>query len=50
MLFDWLVTGQVIASNPAHAVRGPPHSVIKGATMVMSSQEATEFLHSIDNI
>jgi site-specific recombinase XerC len=22
MLFDWLVTGQVIASNPAHAVRG----------------------------
>ena len=23
MLFDWLVTGQVIPSNPAHAVRGP---------------------------
>jgi integrase/recombinase XerD len=22
MLFDWLVTGQVIASNPAHAMRG----------------------------
>jgi integrase/recombinase XerD len=22
MLFDWLVTGQVIASNPAHAVVG----------------------------
>jgi hypothetical protein len=20
MLFDWLVTGQVVASNPAHAV------------------------------
>ena len=48
MLFDWLVTGQVVASNPAHAVRGPGHSVIKGATTVMSSQEATEFLKSID--
>ena len=23
MLFDWLVTGQIIATNPAHAVRGP---------------------------
>jgi site-specific recombinase XerC len=48
MLFDWLVTGQVIASNPAHAVRGPRHSLIKGATTVMSSQETTEFLKSID--
>ena len=27
MLFDWLVTGQVVASNPAHSVRGPKHSV-----------------------
>ena len=48
MLFDWLVTGQVIASNPAHAVRGPRHSVIKGATTVMSSADTTEFLKSID--
>lgn len=48
MLFDWLVTGQVIATNPAHAVRGPRHCVIKGATTVMSSQEATQFLASID--
>ena len=23
MLFDWLVVGQVLAINPAHAVRGP---------------------------
>ena len=48
MLFDWLVTGQIVASNPAHAVRGPRHSVIKGATTVMSSQEASAFLSSID--
>jgi integrase/recombinase XerD len=48
MLFDWLVTGQVIATNPAHAVRGPRHSVIKGSTTVMSSQDASTFLESID--
>ena len=24
MLFDWLVTGQVVPVNPAHTVRGPP--------------------------
>jgi integrase/recombinase XerD len=48
MLFDWLVTGQIVATNPAHAVRGPRHSVVKGATTVMSSAEATDFLKSID--
>lgn len=48
MLCDWLVMGQVIASNPAHAVRGPRHSVMKGATTVISSQEASAFLSSID--
>jgi integrase/recombinase XerD len=48
MLFDWMVTGQAMASNPAHAVRGPRHSVIKGSTTVMSSADATAFLKSID--
>ena len=42
------MTGQVLPSNPAHAVRGPRHSVIKGATTVMSSQETSEFLKKID--
>lgn len=32
MLFDWLVTSQVMPSNPAHAVRGPRYSVSKGST------------------
>jgi hypothetical protein len=27
MLFDWLVVGQVLAVNPAHAMRGPKHVV-----------------------
>ena len=48
MLFDWLVTGQVMPSNPAHAVRGPRHSVSKGATPVISSAEARELLDSMD--
>jgi site-specific recombinase XerD len=48
MLFDRLVTGQVIPSNPAHAVRGPRHSVSKGATAAISSAEARELLDSID--
>ncbi len=27
VLFDWLVVGQVVPSNPASSVRGPRHSV-----------------------
>jgi integrase/recombinase XerD len=48
MLFDWLVTGQVVPSNPAHAVRGPRHSVRKGSTTVMSSEDTRAFLKTID--
>ena len=38
MLFDWLVTGQVVPTNPAHAVRGPRHSVKKGKTSVENAE------------
>ena len=48
MLFDWIVTGQVIPSNPAHSVRGPRHSVSKGSTPVLSSEEATALLTGMD--
>ena len=48
MLFDWLVVGQVIAVNPASAVRGPKHSVKKGKTPVLSAEEARALLDSID--
>jgi integrase/recombinase XerD len=44
MLFDWLVIGQVVPTNPAHSVRGPRHSVTKGVTPVLSSEEATALL------
>ena len=48
MLFDWLVTGRVVPVNPAHSVRGPRHSVSKGVTPVLSSEEATALLSGMD--
>lgn len=48
MLFDWLIVGQIIAVNPAHAVRGPKHVVIKGRTPVLNREEARALLSSID--
>jgi site-specific recombinase XerD len=48
MLFDWLVVGQVIALNPAHAVRGPKHVVKTGKTTVLTGEQARELLDSID--
>ena len=47
MLFDWLVVGQVITSNPAAPVRGPKHVVRKGKTAVLSAEEARTLLESI---
>ncbi|SOC89959.1 Site-specific recombinase XerD [Ensifer adhaerens] len=46
-LFDWLVTGQAMASNPAHSVRGPKHSRKRGKTPALSAEEARELLDSI---
>jgi hypothetical protein len=41
-LFDWLVVGQVVAVNPAHAVRGPKHVVKVGKTPVLAAAEARQ--------
>jgi site-specific recombinase XerD len=48
MLFDWLVVGQVLGANPAHAVRGPKHVVKKGRTPVLDREEARALLAVID--
>lgn len=48
MLFDWLVVGQVVASNPAAPVRGPKYTVKKGKTPVLTQEEARTLLDSID--
>ena len=47
-LFDWMVTGQVIPTNPAASVRGPRHSALKGKTPVLDAAEARQLLDSID--
>ena len=46
-LFDWMVTGQIMPTNPAHAVRGPSYSTKKGKTPVLSPEEARQLLDSI---
>jgi integrase/recombinase XerD len=48
MLFDWLVTGQVMPFNPAASVRAPKYVVKQGKTPVLSAVEARELLDSID--
>jgi site-specific recombinase XerD len=48
MLFDWMVVGQVLASNPAHAVRGPKHSQRQGKTPVLQADEARALIDAID--
>lgn len=48
MLFDWLVTGGILATNPAHAVRGPKHVVKRGKTPVLTSDQARALIESID--
>jgi site-specific recombinase XerD len=48
MLFDWMVVGQVMATNPAAPVRGPKYTVKKGKTPVLAQDEARELLESID--
>ena len=47
-LFDWLVTGQVMPTNPAASVRGPAHSVRRGKTPVLAPDEARRLLDAID--
>jgi site-specific recombinase XerD len=48
VLFDWLVVGQVLAVNPAAAVRGPKYVVRVGKTPVLAAPEARQLLDSIN--
>jgi site-specific recombinase XerD len=47
MLFDWLVVGQVVPTNPAGSVRGPKYVVKQGKTPVLLGEEARRLLDSI---
>lgn len=48
MLLDWMVTGHIIAVNPAASVRGPKHVVTKGKTPYLSAEDARTLLGSIE--
>lgn len=48
MLFDWLVIGHALNTNPTHSVRGPKHVVKKGKTPVLAADEARVLLNKID--
>jgi site-specific recombinase XerD len=48
MLFDWMVVGQILPVNPAHAVRGPKHTQKKGKTPVLNVDEARALIDAID--
>lgn len=47
-LFDWLVVGQIVPTNPAVSVRGPAHSVRRGKTPVLAPDEARRLLDAIN--
>jgi integrase/recombinase XerD len=47
MLFDFLVTGQIVPMNPASSVRGPKHVVHRGKTPVLKADQARALLDSI---
>jgi site-specific recombinase XerD len=47
MMFDWLIIGQVAASNPASAVRGPKHVVKTGNTPVLDGKEWRRLIDTI---
>src|SRR5271166_4559279 len=47
MLFDWLIVGQIVPSNPTSAVRGPKHVVKTGKTPVLDGAEWRKLLDSI---
>jgi site-specific recombinase XerD len=47
MLFNWLITGQVVPANPASAVRGPKHVVKTGKTPVVDGKEWRKLFDAI---
>jgi len=47
MLFDFLVTGQIVPMNPAASVRGPKHVVRRGKTPVLKADQARLLIDSI---
>ncbi len=49
MLFDWLVLGHILESNPASSVKGPTQRTAKGKTPVIDGDEARALLSSMSS-
>jgi site-specific recombinase XerD len=47
MLFDWLLIGQSVPTNPCSAVRGPKHVVKTGTTPVLDGKEWHKLIDAI---
>lgn len=47
-LFDWLVIGQIIRSNPAASVRGPKYSTKRGKTPVCEEAELRQLFATLE--
>lgn len=47
-LFDYLVVGQVLQSNPALSVRGPKYSVLSGKTPALDPEQVRQLFASIE--
>ena len=47
MFFGYLVSGQVLPSNPAASVRGPRYSIAQGKTPVLDAEQARALLDGI---
>ena len=50
MLFDWLVVGQILATNPAHSVRGPKSVVRRGKTPFLTEDQARRLLVGLETV
>jgi integrase len=48
MLFDWMVTSGVLATNPAASVRGRSHALRRGRTPALTAEQARRLLDAID--
>ena len=48
MLYDWLVTGGIVATNPASAVKAPRFSKKTGKTPVLQAEEMKRLLDGVN--
>lgn len=47
MLFDWLVTGHIVQTNPATSVHGPKYVANRGKTPILTPEETRQLFDSI---